>query len=98
MNPVIIAKYRKVKWCFAVYEGIELQEVYVMEAKQLEPYFTKWETKWTADKGKDINNPKIPLAFIRKRGKRIFAATETPVPVEPSAPESKPRDPEKPEG
>src|SRR5437016_14627224 len=42
MNPVIIAKYRKVKWCFAVYDGIELQSVYLMGAKQLEPYLSKW--------------------------------------------------------
>jgi hypothetical protein len=41
MNPVIIAKYRQVKWCFAVYEGIELQAVYLMEPAQLEPYFQK---------------------------------------------------------
>ena len=46
MNPAIIAKYRQVKWCFALYEGIELQEVYLLQPTQLEPYFNKWETKW----------------------------------------------------
>jgi len=30
MNPVIVRKYRQVRWCFAVYEGIELQAVYLM--------------------------------------------------------------------
>jgi len=98
MNPTIIAKYRLVKWCFAVYEGIELQEVYLMEAERLEPYFTKWKTKWEADRGKDINNPKIPLTFVRERGTQIFAATERPVPVKPQSPAAKPRDPEQPEG
>ena len=48
MNPVILAKYRQVKWCFAAYEGIELQAVYLMEPAQLEPYFTKWETRTDA--------------------------------------------------
>ena len=30
MNPVILAKYRKVVWFFAVYQGIELQAIYRM--------------------------------------------------------------------
>src|SRR5438552_2037717 len=30
MNPVIIAKYRKVVWFFAVYEAIELHAIYRM--------------------------------------------------------------------
>ncbi len=98
MNPVIIAKYRQVRWCFAAYEGIELQEVYVMESAQLEPYFTKWETKWRADGSKDINNPKIPYTFVKENGQRVFVATEPPVPVVPAVPELRPRDVEAPEG
>jgi hypothetical protein len=31
MNPVIIAKYRKVAWIFAVYRGIEILEIYRLE-------------------------------------------------------------------
>jgi hypothetical protein len=97
MNPVIIAKYRLVQWCFAVYAGIELQAVYLMEPTQLEPYFQKWEIKWHSDGRKDINNPKIPLAFVKEHGKRIFATDERPVDVFPSNSEKKPRDIEKPE-
>ena len=41
MNPVILAKYRKVVWIFAVYQGIELQAIYRMTPERLEPYFTK---------------------------------------------------------
>lgn len=76
MNPTIIAKYRKVDWVFAVYEGIELQEIYLLTPDQLEPYFQKWEKKWTADGGKDINNPKIPLTFVQKSGALIFQASQ----------------------
>ena len=97
MNPTIIAKYRKVKWYFAVYEGIELQAVYLMEPTHLEPYFAKWEMKWRADK-KDINNPKIPSAFVKEKGKQVFAATQSPVSVIPASPELKAHDPEKAEG
>lgn len=76
MNPTIIAKYRKVDWVFAVYEGIELQEIYLLTPHQLEPYFQKWVEKWTADGRKDINNPKIPLTFVQKSGALIFQASQ----------------------
>jgi hypothetical protein len=98
MNPVIIAKYRQVKCCFAAYEGIELQEVFVMEPAQLEPYFTKWETKWHGDGGKDINNPKIPYTFVKENGRRVFVAAEPPVQVIPISPNLRPKDVEEPEG
>ena len=74
MNPVILAKYRKVAWFFAVYEGIELQAIYRMAPERLEPYFTKWETKWHADGGKDINNPKIPVKFVKENGELFYQA------------------------
>jgi hypothetical protein len=98
MNPVIIAKYRQVKWCFAAYEGIELQAVYMMESAQLEPYFSKWENKWHANGGKDINNPKIPWTFVKENGTQIFTANESPLPVVPTSPRLKPKDVEAPEG
>ncbi len=98
MNPTIIGKYRKVRWCFAMYEGIELQSVYFVEPAALEPYFRKWEEKWLTDGRKDINNPKIPASFVKANGRRIFQATKPPVQVKPLAPELKPKDPEAPEG
>ncbi len=72
MNPVIISKYRLVDWIFAVYDGIELLEVYKLTPEDLEPFYQKWETKWHQDGGKDINNPKIPLIYVRIHGKKLF--------------------------
>jgi len=69
---VIIEKYRKVDWIFAVYEGIEIREIYILKPADIEPYYDKWEGKWHSDGGKDINNPKIPLNYVRKVGKRLF--------------------------
>lgn len=68
LNPVILAKYRKVGWVFAVYRGIELACIHTMEPEQLEPIFTRWEEKWHADGGKDIKNPKIPVGFVMENG------------------------------
>lgn len=79
MNPVIIAKYRKVAWIFAVYKGIELQEIWMLTPALIEPYYTKWEKKWHADGGRDINNPKIPLEYVRTVGELIYRAPDISV-------------------
>ncbi len=73
MNPTILAKYRKVDWVFAVYQGIELQAIYRMKPEGLEPYFAKWETKWHESGGNDINNPKIPVKYVVERGELIHS-------------------------
>lgn len=80
MNPTIIAKYRKVDWFFAVYEGIELQAIYKLSPTDLEPYFSKWESKWHDSGGKDINNPKIPLKFVIDNGELYYKPGESVTP------------------
>ena len=76
MNPTIIDKYRQVDWIFAVYKGIDILSIYRLTPQDLEPYFTKWEEKWHADGGKDINNPKIPLKFVVGNGELIYESKE----------------------
>ncbi len=71
LNPTIIAKYRTVDWIFAIYDNIELAEVYLLTPDQLEPLFSQWEAKWHNEGGKDINNPKIPLTFVVNIGNRL---------------------------
>ena len=75
MNPNIIEKYKQVDWIFAVYEGIEIQAIYRLTPQDLKPYFSKWERKWHDDGGKDINNPKIPLSFVKDQGEVLYHAT-----------------------
>lgn len=72
LNPKIINKYRKVDWVFAVYDDIELLEIYLMTPEMLEPYYAQWEKKYYDDGNKDINNPKIPLWFVREKGILVF--------------------------
>jgi len=74
MNPTIIAKYRKVDWIFAIYEGIKLLSIYQLTPNDLDFYYLKWEEKWHNDGNKDINNPKIPLKFVVERGSLIYKA------------------------
>ena len=76
MNPIILAKYRQVDWVFAIYEGIELQAIYLKKSAGLEPYFSKWEQKWHSSGSKDINSPKIPIKFVVERGELIYRKPE----------------------
>ena len=78
MNPTIIGKYRRVSWIFAVYEGIEIKTIFLMTPADLEPYYQRWEQKWNADGGKDINNPKIPLRFVEENGKLLYENISVP--------------------
>lgn len=78
MNPVIISKYRRVPWIFAIYRHITLESVYRLDPAQMEPWYAKWEQKWHADGGKDINNPKIPVTYVAKNGTLVHG---TPYPT-----------------
>ncbi len=78
LNPVILKKYRAVPWIFAMYKGIEIEAIYRLEASDLEPWFSQWEAKWHADGGKDINNPKIPVKFVVRYGKKLYGREPTP--------------------
>jgi len=45
-----------------------------MTPTQLEPYFSNWAKKWADEGNKDINNPKIPLKFVRDTGKLVYSS------------------------
>ncbi len=89
LNPTILSKYRDVKaWYFSIYRGIELVEIYCMRPSELErDYFTPWERKWHAAGGRDINNPKIPVKYVRQAAKLVFAQEQMgePIYADPSA-------------
>lgn len=72
MNPVIIAKYRQVDWVFGVYQNISLVSIYLLTPADMELYYTRWETKWHDEGGKDINNPKIPLTYVADVGQLLW--------------------------
>jgi transcriptional regulator with XRE-family HTH domain len=72
LTKEIINKYRAVKaWCIAIYHGIELMEIWKVHPSILEPLFTKWDNKIDATNGQPINNPKIPIRYV-KLGERVY--------------------------
>lgn len=99
MNPVIIRKYRKVEWIFGIYQNIELKSVYILTPADMEFYYAKWEAKWN-ENGKDINNPKIPVAFVERVGKLIWGEPAPKVVRKKTVqnPRKKAQDPEESDG
>lgn len=66
----IIDKYRQVPWSFAIYYGIRLNEIYIMTPEMLEPIYEHWEYKLQTMT--HLNNPKIPVSFVRSNGIRVY--------------------------
>ena len=72
LNKIILQKYRAVKaWYIAIYEGIELVEIYRVEPHILEPLFQKWETE-IETRQIALNNPKIPIRYVLQ-GSRVYS-------------------------
>ncbi|HST51347.1 MAG TPA: hypothetical protein VLJ61_04990 [Pyrinomonadaceae bacterium] len=81
LNETILAKYRKVDWFFAAYEGIELKAIYRLTPTDLDLFFTKCEEKLKAG-ASHINNPKISLKFVMEHGE-LYYKVEEPLPIPP---------------
>lgn len=80
LNLVILAKYRAVHaWYIALYEGIILQEIFRLTPAELEPVFQVWAGRIIAGgPGASLNNPKIPIRFVRENGTRVYPAPDLP--------------------
>jgi hypothetical protein len=76
LNPVILEKYRQVDWIFAIYRGIEIEAIFRLTPEDLRPYFDRWEQQWHDRGGRDINNPKIAVGFVRKHGEPLYGGPE----------------------
>ncbi len=72
LNHTIIRKYRLVPWIFAVYRNIKMCEVYRLEPADMEFHYRKWEE--TLLNREHINNPKIPLKYVRENGTLLWQA------------------------
>ena len=70
-NQTIIDKYRQVPWSFAIYNDIELLEIYVLTPEQMEPMYQHWEEKLKTMS--HLNNPKIPIKFVRDHGTLVYS-------------------------
>ena len=81
-----IAMFRREIWLFSAYKGISLQEVYAVSPVALEEYFKKWEEAVLEkiagnNENSHLNNPKIPLKFVRQVGTKVFPSD---IPIDPA--------------
>lgn len=74
LNKDILRKYRDVQaWYIAIYEGIELIEIYKVLTSTLEVKFKEWEVK--LEKQDSINNPKISMKLVRQ-GELVYSSQQ----------------------
>lgn len=73
LNLGILAKYRAVHaWYISLYEGIVLKQIYLLTPEELEPVFSNWERRLLTNGNQPLNNPKIPMWFIRQHGSLVY--------------------------
>jgi len=72
-----IGEYRTRRWVFAMYDDITLVEAYLVEAADMEPIFQKWEAA-LGGKRDHLNNPKVPLDFVRESGTIMYMKDVAP--------------------
>ena len=77
LNLGILAKYRAVHaWYIALYEGIILQQIYRLIPGELEPVFGAWEQRLIDNGNQPLNNPKIPIRFVREHGTLVYPSQQ----------------------
>ncbi len=73
LNLRILEKYRRVQaWYVSLYEHIDLKEIYRITPLDLAPLFDEWERRLLQSGDAPLNNPKIPIAFVRSHGVRVW--------------------------
>lgn len=72
-----ITEYRKRTFIFSTYDGMYLQESYAVTPDDMEPLYLKWAVQLRTKT--HLNNPKIPLEFIREVGDLRYMKDVAPV-------------------
>lgn len=71
-----IDKYRERRFIFATYDGITLQEAYMVLPKDMEVVYKKWLDQLR--KKDHLNNPKVPLDYVRDVGTIMYMKDVAP--------------------
>ncbi len=70
MKAKTIERFRRRRWVLALFDGIELVEVFLVHPVMFEAFFADWERTISADV--QLNNPKIPVKFVREIGVLLY--------------------------
>lgn len=66
----VLERYTQCNWAFSVYRQTDLESIYVMPSHALYSYFYKWDLD--ISRGKFLNNPKIPLRYVKEHGTEVY--------------------------
>lgn len=73
LNSRILDKYRRVTaWFISIYQNTTLIEIFRLTPDLLSPVFDSFAARSEANKKEPLNNPKIPIAFVRQYGPRVW--------------------------
>ncbi|GAX02058.1 restriction endonuclease [Secundilactobacillus silagei] len=79
----LLQRFNSVPWLFSFYAGIHLQEMYVLSpgglSKWTEHQRNHLDERIREGKGKSLNNPKIPIKYVKKHGTKIFPFPQSPI-------------------
>lgn len=69
-----IERFRRTNsWLIGVFAGCRPLEFWQVPTGRLETFFSEWEQKLAQAPNQEINNPKIPLKFIRETGHLVWS-------------------------
>jgi hypothetical protein len=74
----LIEGYRPVEWIFALYNNIELEKVFILSPKDMEPWYQKWTWMLRQPNRTHINNPKVSIWFIILYGQLLYDTARDP--------------------
>jgi len=59
-------------WYISIYQDITLTEIYRLTPDELSPIFDVFEERLRLNNDAPLNNPKIPIAFVKQHGTRVW--------------------------
>lgn len=76
----LLDRFNSVPWLFSVYRGINLEEMYVLSPGGLNDWVMHQKENLSKKIGQSsLNNPKIPLKYVRKVGTKIYPFPKMPI-------------------
>lgn len=76
LRHATIERFRTRRFIFATYESSTLTAAYFVESKDMEPIYDKWKILLRGQT--HLNNPKIPLDYVKEVGKIAYLKDVSP--------------------
>ena len=75
----LLDRFNSIPWLFSIYQNTQLLEMYVLSPGQLEQWVEKRKKHLHEIDGTSLNNPKIPLKYVKTTGTKIYPFPNPPI-------------------